>query len=106
LDFIQPLDNPIPNRRNVAKHPKKPPKDPQQLENIVDRHQAPMSDWIRLYILWKNHMENRNVDDTISTFEFPIGDIPRQAPMKNIPLSGVSSLVNFHGLTSEDPNTF
>jgi hypothetical protein len=48
-------------------------------------------------------MANVNVDNILSTFEFPIGDIPRQAPMKNIPLS---SLSNFHGMASEDPYSF
>jgi hypothetical protein len=60
-------------------------------------------DWQRLHILWHKHMSNVNGNDKVSTFEFPIGDIPGQALMKNIPLS---TLPNFHGLESEDPNTF
>jgi hypothetical protein len=40
-------------------------------------------------------MENTNVDKKVSMFEFSIGYIPRQAPMKNIPLFTLS---NFHGL--------
>jgi hypothetical protein len=48
-------------------------------------------------------MENENGNDTVSTFDFPIGNIPGLAPMNNIPLS---TLPNFNGQISEDPNTF
>jgi hypothetical protein len=45
-----------------------------------------------------------NDEKSFSTLGFPIGDLPRGvAPMKNIPLS---SLPNFHGLSSEDPDEF
>jgi hypothetical protein len=45
-----------------------------------------------------------NDENSFSTLGFPIGDLPRGvAPMKNIPLS---TLPNFHGLSSEDPNEF
>lgn len=37
-----------------------------------------------------------------SSIEFPIGDIRSDVPMKHIPLT---TLPNFHGLTSEDPDT-
>ena len=41
-----------------------------------------------------------NDENSFFTLGFPIGDLPRGvAPMKNIPLS---SLPNFHGLSSED----
>ena len=49
-----------------------------------------------------NNNNNTKTNATISTFEFPIGDIRGKAPMKNIPLS---SLPYFHGMTIEDPNT-
>jgi hypothetical protein len=43
-------------------------------------------------------------ENSFSTLGFPIGDFPRgTAPMKNTPLS---SLPNFHGLSSEDPDEF
>ena len=48
-------------------------------------------------------MENVDVEDTTTTFEFPTKDIPKEAPMKN---SSLSSLLNIHGVTSEDPNIF
>ena len=38
-----------------------------------------------------------------SSIEFPIGDIRGDAPMKPITLK---TLPNFHGLSSEDPDTF
>jgi hypothetical protein len=45
-----------------------------------------------------------NDENSFSTLGFPIGDLSRGvAPMKNIPLS---SLPNFHGLSSEDPDEF
>jgi hypothetical protein len=45
-----------------------------------------------------------NDENSFSTLGFPISDLPRGvAPMKNIPLSTLS---NFHGLSSEDPNEF
>jgi hypothetical protein len=45
-----------------------------------------------------------NDENSFSTLGFPIGDLPRGvAPMKNIPLS---TLPNFHGLSSEDPDEF
>lgn len=47
-------------------------------------------------------MEDTN-DNTTTTFEFSIRDIIGEAPMKNIPHSTIPS---FHGMTSEDPNTF
>jgi hypothetical protein len=40
---------------------------------------------------------------TTSTIEFPIGNLGVGAPTKPIPLA---ALPNFHGLVSEDPNTF
>jgi hypothetical protein len=40
---------------------------------------------------------------TTSTIEFPIGDLGVGAPTKPIPLA---ALPNFHGLVSEDPDTF
>ena len=43
-------------------------------------------------------------ENSFSTLGFPIGDLPKGvAPMKNIPLS---TLPNFHGLSSEDPDEF
>jgi hypothetical protein len=45
-----------------------------------------------------------NDENSFSTLGFAIGDLPRGvAPMKNIPLS---TLPNFHGLSSEDPDEF
>jgi hypothetical protein len=46
-----------------------------------------------------------NDENTISTLVFPITNIPTRgiAPMKNIPLS---TLPNFHGLSTEDPDEF
>jgi hypothetical protein len=41
--------------------------------------------------------------DTTSTIEFPIVDTHGGAPMKPISLS---SLPNFHGITTEDPDSF
>ena len=38
-----------------------------------------------------------------SSIDFPIGNIIGDAPMKPIPLT---TLPNFHGLSSEDPDTF
>ena len=38
-----------------------------------------------------------------SSIEFPIGDIEGDAPMKPIPLTTLS---NFHGISSEDLDTF
>ena len=50
-----------------------------------------------------NRTEGRG-ENSLSTLEFPIGDLPRGAtPMKNIPLS---ALPNFHGLSSEDLDEF
>lgn len=40
---------------------------------------------------------------TTSTIDFPIGDLGTGVPTKPIPLT---TLPNFHGLTSEDPNKF
>lgn len=40
---------------------------------------------------------------TTSTIDFPSGDLGSRAPTKPIPLTALPS---FHGLTSEDPNTF
>ena len=43
-------------------------------------------------------------ENSLSTLEFPIGDLPRGAtPMKNIPLS---ALPNFHGLSTKYPDEF
>ena len=43
-------------------------------------------------------------ENSLPTLGFPIGDLPRGAtPMKNIPLS---TLLKFHGLSSEDPDEF
>jgi hypothetical protein len=45
-----------------------------------------------------------NDKNYFSTLGLPIGDLPRGvSPMKNIPLSTVP---NFHGLSSEDPDEF
>ena len=44
-------------------------------------------------------MENANAGGTTNTFEFPIKDIPGEAPVKNISLC---SLPNFHGMTIDD----
>ena len=41
--------------------------------------------------------------NTTSIIEFQIGEIWGNAPMKPIPLT---TLPNFHGLSSEDPDTF
>ena len=49
-----------------------------------------------------NNNDNTRIDATITTFEFTISDI-RGGPMKNIPLS---SLTSFQGMTVEDPDTF
>jgi hypothetical protein len=50
-----------------------------------------------------NRAEGRG-ENSLSTLEFPIGDLPRGAvPMKNIP---PAALPNFHGLSSEDPDEF
>jgi len=38
-----------------------------------------------------NNDNNAKTDATITTFEFPIGDIRSEAPMKNIPLSSLPS---------------
>ncbi len=40
---------------------------------------------------------------TNSTIDFPIGDLGADAPSKPIPLA---ALPTFHGLISEDPDTF
>lgn len=50
-----------------------------------------------------NNKNNTKTNATVTTFEFPIGDIRGKAPMKNIPLS---SLPSFQGMNIEDPNTF
>lgn len=50
-----------------------------------------------------NHNKNTKTDVTVTSFQFPIGDIRGEAPMKNIPLS---SLPLFQGMTIEDGNTF
>lgn len=43
-------------------------------------------------------------ENYFSTLGFPLGDFPRgTAPIKNIPLS---TLPNFHGFSSEDPDEF
>ena len=50
------------------------------------------------------HRGEGRVDNSLSTLEFPIEDLPRgTTPMKNIPLS---SLPNFHGLSFEDLDEF
>jgi len=46
---------------------------------------------------------NAKTNTTITTFEFPIGNIRGEAPMKNIPLS---SLPSFPRMTLEDPDRF
>jgi hypothetical protein len=43
------------------------------------------------------------VDEEEPHYGFPIHDFDDQAPIKNINLA---TLPNFHGLSSEDPNTF
>ena len=50
-----------------------------------------------------NKKKNTKTYAIFTTFEFPIGDIKGEAPMKNIPLS---SLPYFQGMTVEDPDTF
>jgi hypothetical protein len=50
----------------------------------------------------QTNMEGEEATSNL-TFEFPIRDIEEEAPMKTIPLS---SLPNFHGISSEDPDTF
>lgn len=47
--------------------------------------------------------KNNKTDATITTFEFPIGDIRGEAPMKNIHLLALSS---FQGMSIKDPDTF
>jgi hypothetical protein len=53
----------------------------------------------------QNNEDQVNNENTITTLVFPISDLPTRgmAPMKNIPLS---SLPNFHGLSTEDPDEF
>ena len=53
----------------------------------------------------QNNEDQVNDENTISTLVFPITNIPTRgiATMKNIPLS---TLPNFHGLSTEDPNGF
>jgi hypothetical protein len=53
----------------------------------------------------QNNEDQVNDENTISTLVFPITNIPTRgiATMKNIPLS---SLPNFHGLSTEDPDEF
>lgn len=51
-------------------------------------------------ILEEHEVENEEI---VPTLEFPIIIAPGNHPMKNIPLS---SLPNFHGLASEDPDEF
>ena len=48
----------------------------------------------------KDEAENEEI---VPTLEFPIRYTPRNHPMKNIPLS---TLPNFRGLSSEDPDEF
>jgi len=52
-----------------------------------------------------NNEDQENDENTISSLVFPMSDIPTRgmAPMKNIPLS---TLPNFHGLSTEDPDEF
>lgn len=50
-----------------------------------------------------NNDNNTKTYSTITTFEFSIGYITGESPMKNIPLS---SLLSFQGTTVEDPDTF
>jgi len=50
-----------------------------------------------------NNDNNAKTYVIVTIFEFPIGDIKGEAPMKNIPLS---SLPSFQGMTMEDLNTF
>ena len=47
--------------------------------------------------------KERNANNEIETFGFPILDITRDAAMKNIPLS---SLPHFHGMSIKDPDSF
>lgn len=52
----------------------------------------------------EDNREKGRGENSLSTLEFPIGDLPRgAAPMKNIP---PAALPNFHGLSSEDPDEF
>jgi len=51
----------------------------------------------------ENNDNNAKTDTTTTIFEFPIGNLRGEAPMKNIPLS---SLPSFQGMTMEDPDTF
>ena len=51
-------------------------------------------------ILEEHEVENEEI---VPTLELPIKITPRNHPMKNIPLS---TLPNFHGLASDNPNEF
>lgn len=82
----------------VPEHTEEPVEEPEETEDTEDRAsdsgKRPMED---------NRAEGRG-ENTLSTLEFPIGDLPRGAtPMKNIPLS---ALPNFHGLSSKDSDEF
>jgi hypothetical protein len=48
-------------------------------------------------------MAHNIVKEEPSTFGFPIKETDEESKMKNIPHS---SLLNFHGLSKEDPDTF
>jgi len=50
-----------------------------------------------------NNDNNTKKNSTITTFEFPIGNIKSEAPMKNIPLSSLPSL---QGMTIKYLDTF
>jgi hypothetical protein len=47
--------------------------------------------------------EEGNANNETETFGFPILDIAKDVAMKNIPLS---SLPHFHGMSTEDPDSF
>jgi hypothetical protein len=47
--------------------------------------------------------EEGNANNETLTFGLPILDITKDVAMKNIPLS---SLPHFHGMSTEDPNSF
>lgn len=76
------------NRYNAEKHRREAKEENKRKmegeERVLDEHKA----------------ENEEI---VPTLEFPIRTTLGNYPMKNIPLS---SLPNFHGLSSEDPNEF
>jgi hypothetical protein len=70
-----------------------------ETKELVSPQQVPRDFGILEYYwrLWENMV------DTTSMIEFPIVDTHGEAPMNPIFLS---TLPNFHGITTEDPNGF